>query len=652
MSLALLCWQTAALMVVGGGLFLLRAGPDVGALAFRRPVLAALWVLLAGLAWPAGVLVFLDEAARILGRAPALSDPLLRVLLLETRFGNVWAAKQVLLSLLCVGLLWHVRRPHPRVLRFCVALAGLFLLVGLWAGHGGATPPVALSMILHGAHGLAAAAWLGGLPCWIFLLRCAPQDASGTVMLTYATRRFSSFAGGMMLLLVASGVLVAARQFENWPAVFGTPAGKLLLAKLTILLMALACAWHLRERYLPALEGPSGPALRHAALRVVSLEIVAAMGVFALGLALSRTTPGAHAAVDWPLPFRIAPETAWTDASSHWPIVAAVGVLLMGLPALWARRPWIALCCLLLGGGATAYSLSVPAFPGTYRQPDVTYTARSIARGRAHFTAHCAACHGSGARGQEPPQTDTAQADTAQAMLLAPDLSEHTALHTAGDMFWWLTHGMPSGAMPGFGAVLDDSARWDLVNFLRAFADGHRARVLSPHIAPGRPWLGAPNFQYETSSGVASELREHREQRAVLLVLAELEHSMPRLRELQKRAAEAPLAAVEVLLAPRTGTCEEATAADITLPCVTLGREAIDATYSLMARTLSEPGERSLLDPVFTHAEFLIDRFGFLRARWIAGREEPAWEGGLLAEQLALLAAEPKILESPDEHVH
>jgi putative copper resistance protein D len=71
-----------------------------------------------------------------------------------------------------------------------------------------------------------------------------------------------------------------------------------------------------------------------------------------------------------------------------------------------------------------------------------------------------------------------------------------------------------------------------------------------------------------------------------------------------------------------------------------------------MARTLSEPGERSVLNPVFTHAEFLIDRFGFLRARWIADREEATWKGELLAEQVALLAAEPKILESPDEHVH
>lgn len=647
MSIALLCWQAAALTLFGGALFLLRGGPEVRALAHRRPVLPALWTGLAMLAWPAGVLVFLDEAARILGRHPTLSDPLLRVLLLDTRFGQVWAVKQGLLTLLGAWLLWRWRRPAPEALRPGLVLAGLFLVTGLWAGHGGATPPIVQSMIAHGAHGLAAAAWLGGLPCWIFLLRCTSHDAGGNALLAHATGRFSSFAGGMMLVLVASGVLVAARQFERWPAVFGTLAGALLLTKLTLLLLALGCAWRLRERYLPLLDGLSGPAPREAALRVVMVEVLAATGVFALGLYLSRTTPGAHEPVDWWLPFRIAPEAAWTDAPSHWPTVAGVAVLLMALPALWAKRYRIALCCVLVGGGATAHTLSVPAYPETYRQPAVTYTARSITRGMAHFTTQCAGCHGTGARGQEPPSSTNAQA-----IIVAPDLSEHTALHTAGDMFWWLSNGMPSGAMPGFSAVLDEAARWDLVNFLRAFADGHRARVLSPRIAPGRPWLGAPNFHYETDAGDAAELRDHREQNPVLLVLADPEESMERLQELQALRSGEGLDELEILLVLRSGACRDLDAARIQLPCIMLGGEAIAATYALLARTLTVPGERTALTPGFSHAEFLIDRFGFLRARWIAGREEPSWNASRLKEQVAMLAGEPRILASPDEHVH
>lgn len=647
MSIALLCWQAAALVLMGGALFLLRAGPDVRALAWQTPVLPALWGALVLLAWPAGLLVFADDATRILGHPFTPAEPLLPMLLLETRFGRVWIAKQILLTCLLAWLGWRWYRPESEALRPGAVIAALFLVSGLWAGHGGATPPVALNLVLHAAHALAAAAWFGGLPCWLFLLLRAPQDPRGNALLAHATRRFSSFAGGMMLVLLASGVLVAARQFENWPAVFGTRAGGLLLVKLVLLAIALACAWRLRERYLPLLDGLAGPSPRRAALSIVTLELVAAGAVLALGLALSRTTPGAHEAVHWLLPFRIAPEAAWTDAPSHWPTVAGVAVLLMSLPAFWAKRGRVAAGCLLLGGGVTAWTLSVPAFPDTYRQPGVTYTARSIARGMEHFTTHCAACHGSGGRGQEP-----AKDVDPTAMVLAPDLSEHTALHTAGDMFWWLTHGMPSGAMPGFSALLDEPARWDLVNFLRAFADGHRARVLSPHIAQGRPWLGAPNFQYETEAGEAAELRDHREQRPVLLVLAHLEESAPRLEELQHIQAKAENPGLQVLLVLRAGDCSAAIARGIHLPCVTLGKDAIAATYVLLARTLGEPGERSLLAPDFTHAEFLIDRFGFLRGRWMAGRGEPAWEAGLLMQQLSLLAAEPRILASPDEHVH
>lgn len=647
MSIALLCWQAAALALFGGALFLLRAGPEVQALAHRRPVLPALWTMLAMLAWPAGVLVFLGEADRILGRTPALSDPLLRVLLLDTRFGQVWVVKQSLLTLLGAWLLWCWRRPGPEALRSGAVLAGLFLVAGLWAGHGGATPPIVQSMMIHGVHGLAAAAWLGGLTCWIFLLSCTSPDADGNALLARATRRFSSFAGGLMLALVASGVLVAARQFERWPAVFGTLAGALLLTKLTLLLLALGCAWRLRERYLPLLDGLSGPAPREAALRVVMVEVMAATGVFALGLYLSRTTPGAHEPIDWRLPFRIAPEAAWVDAPSHWPTVAGVAVLLMALPALWARRYRIALCCVLLGGGATAHTLSVPAYPETYRQPAVPYTARSITRGMGHFSAQCARCHGAGARGQERPS-----GANAESLIVAPDLSEHTALHTAGDMFWWLTHGMPGGAMPGFSAVLDEAARWDLVNFLRAFADGHSARVLSPRIARGRPWLGAPNFHYETGTGEAAELRDHREQRPVLLVLAQPGESTARLRELQALHSSEGLENMQILLVLRSGECRDLAVSDIQLPCITLGGDAVAATYALLARTLGEPGERSALTPEFSHAEFLIDRFGFLRARWIGGREESPWDAARLGEQLDWLAAEPRILESPDEHVH
>jgi putative copper resistance protein D len=51
--------------------------------------------------------------------------------------------------------------------------------------------------------------------------------------------------------------------------------------------------------------------------------------------------------------------------------------------------------------------------------------------------------------------------------------------------------------------------------------------------------------------------------------------------------------------------------------------------------------------------ELLIDRFGYLRARWIPSEDEPGWQDlQQIESELRRLAQEPAILPPPDEHVH
>jgi putative copper resistance protein D len=61
--------------------------------------------------------------------------------------------------------------------------------------------------------------------------------------------------------------------------------------------------------------------------------------------------------------------------------------------------------------------------------------------------------------------------------------AKHSADHTAGDLFWWLTHGVKKdGAltpMPGFGASLEEEERWDMINFLRTLSAAERARQMT-----------------------------------------------------------------------------------------------------------------------------------------------------------------------------
>src|SRR5262249_14729471 len=128
--------------------------------------------------------------------------------------------------------------------------------------------------------------------------------------------------------------------------------------------------------------------------------------------------------------------------------------------------------------------MTIDAYPTTYRRSTVPYQALSVANGLALFHAHCTVCHGGGGQGDGPAASGLPRRP---ADLTAP----HTGQHTAGDLFWWLTHGIPGGGMPGFGAVLTEDDRWDLINFLRALAAATEARGLAPAVEPDRARIAA-----------------------------------------------------------------------------------------------------------------------------------------------------------------
>jgi putative copper resistance protein D len=62
----------------------------------------------------------------------------------------------------------------------------------------------------------------------------------------------------------------------------------------------------------------------------------------------------------------------------------------------------------------------------------------------------------------------------------------------------------------------------------------------------------------------------------------------------------------------------------ILFPVATEGAADIVSTYGLFRRTLAPEGARPD-PPMPTHMEFLIDRSGYLRARWIPGGDRPGW---------------------------
>jgi putative copper resistance protein D len=82
------------------------------------------------------------------------------------------------------------------------------------------------------------------------------------------------------------------------------------------------------------------------------------------------------------------------------------------------------------------------------------------------------------------------------------------------------------------------------------------------------------------------------------------------------------------------------------------GAAEIARAYLLLRRTKDDAG-RTVADEVPAHMEFLIDRFGYVRARWVDVPKSQEWrDEGFLLRQIELLNEEPRLMPSPDDHVH
>lgn len=568
---------------------------------------------------------------------------------LDTWPGLVWLARHGLLIVLGAFLAIRAdvaeRRNWIAARGEALMLAALALALVSGSSHAAAISPGVVSAVaIDVTHLLGTGFWLGALIPLALLLRLASRE-DGADSLPYAVRaarRFSRAALITMLILMGSGVMNAVVQVESIAGLAGTTHGRLLLAKLAVLVLVLVLATVNRAHILPALLGSSdtvrSPVMRRLAA-FVGLEAGLAVVLLALAAAMTLTTPARHGEPVWPLPFRFSLDALLDVPATRWRALLGGQLAVVGLAALIAsllvrrrRAPMLAgsLALVAIGAGVGLAPLVVDAYPTTYRRPLVTYDAGSIAAGMTTYREHCAPCHGATGAGNGTPSRPSTD-------LRVPPASRRRA----GELFWLVTHGIPTRGMPEFGSSLGEAQRWSVINFIRALGAADGARGIGRQVEPDRTWLVAPDFTIAVGPLAPGALRDYRGQRMVLLVLYTLPGSRTRMAELARSYNVLSIIGVEIIAVPTQASPEAiselGSSPPVLFPVVTDGNADIVATYRMFA-----PG---------AHAELLIDRQGYIRAIWredMAGMPRAAG----VQTQVEKLNEEKSPPPFPDDHVH
>jgi putative copper resistance protein D len=587
-------------------------------------------------------------------------------LLQKTRIGRIWTVRAAL-ALLVFGMALYIRVSPWARWRYvlCGTVAALTLAAGSLASHSAAGELSLTSVLPYALHIVLASVWFGGLPAVLTVLFATNGKPSheevGRVDIQ-ALKRFSAIALPVMIAVVATGILVLDRMVDtSYAALAATSYGWFLNTKLALLAPILVIGACARRIWIPSLEqnadvaAAGGQGLR----KWVTVEFVLALLLVLVATVLANAVPAKHAVIEnWPYPFRFSIDATWGESGvligagvGAALLVLAGGAVVLGWTKRWGTKWRIALPAALT---ACALAVAVPplaiqAYPETYRKTPVPFDAISVANGATLFAANCVPCHGPQAKGNGVLAKTFAKPPVD--LLTEP----HTAKHTAGDFFHWLTYGIPGTGMPVFADKLSEEDRWDIVNFLHATSRGYQARLINPYVAPNQPYMAPQNFSYATHDGVSGTLKDFRRQKTVLLVLFSWPESRARLDQLRLAYATLSGGNTVVLAMPLNDLTPEdlaAITADIPFPVATQGAPEVARSYALFRRTLSNPdlaGEGT----VPKHMEFLIDRYGYLRARWIPAVDGTGWTDiGELMRQIDQLNREKELRPPPDDHVH
>ena len=447
--------------------------------------------------------------------------------------------------------------------------------------------------------------------------------------------------------LALSGLANAWYLVGDVPALFGTDYGRLLLAKLVLFAAMAALAAVNRWRLTPRL-GPFDQRPLRLLWRNAVLETLAGIAVVTIVGALGITVPATHQAPIWPFAYTFSLEPAQQSIGVRVAMSAAaiVGFVAAGFALGGARRRqpriWVAGLAGIVAAAATCgWLLAIPAYPTTYVVSPVRYTTDSIVRGADRYARSCAACHDRDGQGEGPAESGLSSKPA--------NLFERAARHRAGEVYWSIAHGIAGTPMPGFASQMSDTEIWDLIQFLRARSEADDATALIRRVETWRP-IVPPDFTFQVDTRAQESLQQQRGRYIALVVFYSLPQSVPRLRALSAARSTLERAGARVIAVPRSAssTLAASDTSNLDPSMFVMTSPDVAAVYTMFARR--KDSTRGDVAPA--HVEFLIDRQGYLRARWIgvpdAATDRTAW----MLAQIELLNHEPPGEQPADGHRH
>jgi putative copper export protein len=287
--------------------------------------LASLWQLLGACL----ATLVVSSVGELAGRAVEMSDrplaatfPVLPTILLQTHYGRLWLVRPLSLTVLWIG--WWAGRTRLRSWIIPAGMLGTGAMVAMTrsaSGHAADWGDLTLPALNDWLHLLAASLWGGGLLALslVVLPTAIKLPELRRPLIAAIARRFSVLAGVALAGVLLTGIYNAWLQVGTISALWETPYGRTLLAKLFLVFPLLALGASNRYISVPLLQ-------RWAGLPMAKRRFPHASLIIRYLVTGRRKPPGAHVVRQ----FR---RTTWAEAICIIGVFICTALLLHGVPA-------------------------------------------------------------------------------------------------------------------------------------------------------------------------------------------------------------------------------------------------------------------------------------------------------------------------------